>query len=594
VPLPRSDNLFAAATASDTRELPAGAQPIGKLGQYVLLEKVGQGGMGTVFKAFHSRLKKVVALKTLPTERMNDPDAVARFNREMLAIGKLEDPHIIRATDAGEADGKHFLVTEFVDGMDLSRLVGLQGHLPIPAACAVVRQAALGLQFIHEHGLVHRDIKPSNLILSGKGQVKILDLGLARLQDADTPGEELTPSGQMMGTRDFMAPEQALSSHDVDIRADIYSLGCSLYKLLSGKAPFSGPEYSSAMKKIMAHAQEPVPPLANIPVQLTAVIERMMAKEPADRFAQPAEVAQALEPFANDAGLVELLAEARQKSASMDPATTPGPFRSDETGYHERETKSGPGGGAVRTAIYWYRRQRWLVAATCLAILAGAAVFLWPRGEPEPNPALQGQDGNWSPGIWHNLLKQRPQELVWPKNALMPLHDAKLEKLLVSSDELGLASFGTISAPGYHFRVYLRQQKWVGGVGIFFGFHDDVYDKEPCRKCQMIMLERPRAGGFKLVRSWCVFFPSKEAINWTIWAEPVAIQDGFEQSLEVNVDAYGTLRNIRWGNENLVKLCDDGKTRRFPLGEYQGAFGVVSRGSTGEFREARLMTFEKE
>ena len=585
MPVPRSDNLFAAATASDTRELPAGAQPIGKLGQYVLLEKVGQGGMGTVFKAFHSRLKKVVALKTLPAERMNDPEAVARFNREMLAIGKLEDPHIIRATDAGEADGKHFLVTEFVDGMDLSRLVGLQGPLPIPAACAVVRQAALGLQFIHEHGLVHRDIKPSNLILSGKGQVKILDLGLARLQEADTPGEELTPSGQMMGTRDFMAPEQALSSHDVDIRADIYSLGCSLYKLLSGKAPFSGPEYSSAMKKIMAHAQEPVPPLASIPVQLTAVIERMMAKEPADRFAQPAEVAHALEPFANDAGLVELLAEARQKSDSIDPATTPGPFRSDETGYHDRETKSGAGkAGAVSTAISWCRRQRWLIVAACLALVAGMAVVLWPRDRlPD----------SWSPGIWHNLLKRRPGELIWPKNALQPAYDAKREELLVACDELGLVHFGTIPAPGYKFRIDLRQHKWTGGVGIFFGFHDDVYQGEPCRKCQMITLEARKPKGFTLTRRWAKFFPARQTTLWDISSEPVTVPVGFEPSLEVHVDAYGGLQNVRWGSDNLAKLCDDANTK-FPLSEYQGAFGVVVRGTTGVFREARLMTLEKE
>ena len=585
MPVPRSDNLFAAATASDTRELPAGAQPIGKLGQYVLLEKVGQGGMGTVFKAFHSRLKKVVALKTLPAERMNDPEAVARFNREMLAIGKLEDPHIIRATDAGEADGKHFLVTEFVDGMDLSRMVAVEGPLPIPAACAVVRQAALGLQFIHEHGLVHRDIKPSNLILSGKGQVKILDLGLARLQEADTPGEELTPSGQMMGTRDFMAPEQALSSHDVDIRADIYSLGCSLYKLLSGKAPFSGPEYSSAMKKIMAHAQEPVPPLASIPVQLTAVIERMMAKEPADRFAQPAEVAHALEPFANDAGLVELLAEARQKSDSIDPATTPGPFRSDETGYHDRETKSGAGkAGAVSTAISWCRRQRWLIVAACLALVAGMAVVLWPRDRlPD----------SWSPGIWHNLLKRRPGELIWPKNALQPAYDAKREELLVACDELGLVHFGTIPAPGYKFRIDLRQHKWTGGVGIFFGFHDDVYQGEPCRKCQMITLEARKPKGFTLTRRWAKFFPARQTTLWDISSEPVTVPVGFEPSLEVHVDAYGGLQNVRWGSDNLAKLCDDANTK-FPLSEYQGAFGVVVRGTTGVFREARLMTLEKE
>src|SRR5262249_36648202 len=157
------------------------------LGQYQLLEKIGQGGMGTVYRALHPRLKKGVAVKVLSPSRTGDARAVARFQREMEAVGQLEDPHIVRATDAGEADGVHFLVMELIDGTDLSHLVRRRGPLDVADACELIRQAALGLQHAHEHGLVHRDVKPSNLLLSVRGELKVLDLGLALLSRNDQP-----------------------------------------------------------------------------------------------------------------------------------------------------------------------------------------------------------------------------------------------------------------------------------------------------------------------------------------------------------------------------------------------------------------------
>ncbi|MBI2479966.1 MAG: serine/threonine protein kinase [Planctomycetia bacterium] len=210
-------------------------QELGALREYQLLERLGRGGMGTVYKALHTRLKRVVAVKVLPADRLNDPAAVARFQREMEAVGKLDHPNIVRATDAGEVDGIHFLVMEYVLGLDVSDLVRRAGPLPIAEACEIARQAAVGLQNAHEHGLVHRDIKPSNLMLTADGQIKILDLGLARLHDSQQG--DLTSASQMMGTIDYMAPEQTSASRDVDIRADIFSLGATLYKLLCGQAP---------------------------------------------------------------------------------------------------------------------------------------------------------------------------------------------------------------------------------------------------------------------------------------------------------------------------------------------------------------------
>ena len=275
--------------------------PPARLGQYEILEQIGRGGMGTVYKAVHIRLKRAVAIKVLPTCRLQDPQAVARFQREMEAVGQLDHPNLVRAHDAGEAEGQHFLVMEFLDGIDLARLVRRHGPLVMADACEVVRQAAVGLQYAHEHGLVHRDVKPSNTMVATAGQVKVLDLGLARLIAETAPGNDMTATGQIVGTGDFIAPEQGQDPRQADARSDIYSLGCTLYFLLAGRAPFFDPQYDTFVKKVMAHANKPVPSIqairTDIPDGLAAVLDRMLAKEPSKRFQTMAEVADALKPY---------------------------------------------------------------------------------------------------------------------------------------------------------------------------------------------------------------------------------------------------------------------------------------------------------
>ncbi len=296
---------------------------LGRLGEYELLAKLGKGGMGAVYKARQVRLDMIVALKVLPRDRSGDPLAATRFEREIKAVGRLSHPNIVQAHDARDIDGTTVLVMEYVEGCNLSQLGRRVGPLAIADACEIVRQVALGLQCAHEHGLVHRDIKPSNLMLSlsspsGRGTggeglraqclVKILDLGLALLNNESAAGKgEMTSTGQAMGTADYMAPEQAFDSHKVDIRADIYALGCTLYKLLTGNPPFTGSEYDTPMKKMLAHVQTPPAAVRSlrpeIPAELAAALERMMAKDPADRFATPVEVAEALPPFAANCDL---------------------------------------------------------------------------------------------------------------------------------------------------------------------------------------------------------------------------------------------------------------------------------------------------
>ena len=272
-----------------------------ELGEYELLAKLGQGGMGAVYKARHTRLDRIVAVKVLPKEKTTDERAVARFEREMKAVGRLNHPNIVQAYDARDIAGTTVLVMEHVDGADLSHIVKRHGPLKLSDACELIRQAALGLQYAHESGLVHRDIKPSNLMLSRDGQLKILDMGLALLQSGESPaadGGELTSAGQAMGTADYMAPEQVSDSHSVDIRADIYSLGCTLYKLLTGHAPFSGPQYKTPLEKLMGHVRDAARPIqilrTDVPDDLAAVINRMIAKNVAERIATPGEVAEAI------------------------------------------------------------------------------------------------------------------------------------------------------------------------------------------------------------------------------------------------------------------------------------------------------------
>ncbi len=294
---------------------------LGSIREYRLVRQIGSGGMGTVYKALHMRLDKLVALKVLPVDRNHNADAIGRFQVEMKAAGKLEHPHLVRALDAGEFDGTHYLVMEHIDGMDLGQLSRRLGPLPVADACELIRQAALGLAEASAHGLVHRDIKPSNLMLARPRRpseppvTKVLDLGLALIRsDLAINAEGLTNSGQIMGTIHYMAPEQCRNSHQVDIRADIYSLGATLYKLLSGNAPLEGSCGDSVLERLMALATQSPPSLKDrrhdLPDGLVMVIDQMLAKEPNARYAHPDEVAEALTPYCKSANLSALLKRA--------------------------------------------------------------------------------------------------------------------------------------------------------------------------------------------------------------------------------------------------------------------------------------------
>jgi serine/threonine protein kinase/WD40 repeat protein len=267
------------------------------LGDYVLLERIGSGGMGQVFKAQHKRLKRLVAVKLLLGDSVKDETAIHRFQREVEAAGRLSHRNIVQAHDAGEARGRHYLVIEYVEGGDLASLVRKSGALEVELAVEYVSQAACGLAFAHSHGVVHRDIKPANILVDKTGTVKILDLGLARFEDTGS-AESLTGTEQVMGTVDYMSPEQATDTKHADARSDIYALGCTLWFLLTGRRLYDG---DTMVMRLMKHREAPLPSLVkardDIGWPLEQVFHKLIAKKAADRYQTMNEVTAALAPF---------------------------------------------------------------------------------------------------------------------------------------------------------------------------------------------------------------------------------------------------------------------------------------------------------
>ena len=274
------------------------------IGPYVVLDKLGSGGMGMVFKARLRDGGPDVALKLLPPSASKKNDAVRRFRREAEIMARLDHTHIVSSHHIGEYLGLHYLVMDYVEGRDLDRIVRTNGPLKVARAVDTIIQAARGLAAAHANGIVHRDIKPANLLLDAKGIIRVLDLGLARINQADDSiegpekGPSLTQSGIIMGTVDFLPPEQSDDSKRADHRADIYSLGCTLHFLLTGKPPYSG---ESIMQRLIAHHQKPIPSLVearpDVPPEVDAIFRRMLAKAPEDRPRSIVEVIEALESW---------------------------------------------------------------------------------------------------------------------------------------------------------------------------------------------------------------------------------------------------------------------------------------------------------
>ncbi len=333
-----------------------------QLGPYELLQRLGQGSMGVVYRARHTKLGRPVAVKLLAWQSPTRA-AVQRFHREIQAVAALDHPNIVHAHDADEVDGQHFLVMEYVEGINLTRYVTERGSLPVAEACSLIRQAALALHHAHQRGFIHRDIKPTNLLRTPTGQLKLLDLGLARSVVA-AHSRALTGSGQVLGTMEYMAPEQAKDSRRVDARSDLYSLGCTLYFLLAGRPPFTG---GTLRQVLRAHAEALPPPLTifrpDAPVELQEILTKLLAKRPKDRIASAEELARSLSPF--------LVSASRTAPASSRPAS----------GVPTEDAASGHTVHPCKPRVQWLVVMVALSIATCLlgAIISVVGGFLRTR-----------------------------------------------------------------------------------------------------------------------------------------------------------------------------------------------------------------------
>lgn len=324
------------------------------LDSYVLLERLGEGGMGQVFKARNWKLDRLVALKLIRKERLGNPEIIRRFQREVRASAQLNHPNVVHAYDCGECGDRHFYVMEYIEGIDLAQLVRREGPVPIEQACEYIRQAALGLQHAFERGLVHRDIKPHNLLVArasdGNSVIKILDMGLARLdigEDSMSSGI-MTQEGAVIGTLDYIAPEQARDAHLADTRADLYSLGCTLYFLLTGQPLFPG---GAPTEKLLKHQFQPPPPIQalrpEVPASLAAVLQRLLAKKPEKRYQTPAETATALAAVLNKAAVPV------QKVGWADGGGPPSPAGGPPPSAHPTTPVAPPSPGQEETYAGW-------------------------------------------------------------------------------------------------------------------------------------------------------------------------------------------------------------------------------------------------
>jgi eukaryotic-like serine/threonine-protein kinase len=598
--------------------LPQGIPP--ELGHYQLIRPLGRGGMGLVFLARHRLLQQTAAIKILSPLLEVTPQLIARFRREMAALGRIpEHPNLVRAQYASEESGVLFLVMDFVDGEDLGKVIRRHQKLPVHVACEIARQALMGLNAIHQVQLVHRDLKPGNLILARSGHVKLLDLGLARVLETTVIQNELTPSNMVMGTFDYQAPEQAFDARAVDIRSDIYSIGCTLFKLITGKVPFSS--CVAPADKIRAHASLPFPNLGpDVPEGLDAVLQRMVAKEANDRFRTPVEAAEALQPFTQPETDLSTW-------VSKQPETIVWPEELDHSTPAMSEGATlAP--APVSTIAYQGsylsdKRRPWLYMSIALGLVI-VAVSFWKivfAGIPKHQdnvqpfvpplqldhqvvslpmdflpPGAQPKNYDEMPLFeYHNLLNDPPIEVVWdPANGLATrLFEPKRQLIHVDTPKKALFHLGETHADSYEYQVKFTQASWNPGFGVYFGYR--------------ISPDQPTDHKFQFLKFIGRQEPKKEPIIAVVRGHgTVTMMNGRQvyrcfcydeqrivpprQSVIISVEVRNQLlsRILIDGVHALDELIVSSESYMFTPADSQGAFGILAEYTSGKVTQAQF------
>jgi serine/threonine protein kinase len=513
--------------ANAASAVPLTLKPPFDVDDYHIEEEIGGGGMGVVYRAVQAHLEQPVAFKILRPDYMADPEAVRRFQREMKAVGQLKQPkphpNIVLATDAhiSATGGLHYLVMDLINGIDLAKLVKLrQRPLTVAQACAVIFQAAKGLQHAHEKQLVHRDIKPSNLLLSAEGEVKILDFGLARLRDDKST---LTATGQWMGTTDYMAPEQWERCHSVDIRADIYSLGFTLYTLLAGKPPFAN---HSPLQKMAAHMSGRVKPIrehrSDVPASLANLLGQMMAKKAKDRPGTPGEIAVKLKAFAEDVDLAKLARDGmarREHKAPEQEIAAEGDAGTVDGHSTDRSISEPPSKTKEPVSV-----ARSLMVAMGLGLVAAViAILVWlssPPNDGQPGtlarigdskePQVGGEVArsldDLEPDTHHFLLDRAPLAIGVGADKRKWQWDKGSQRLDVFGSHELIFSLGRTSRRSFTLEAGIVQAPWTGNVGVFWGYRENAAvksSKVPNRefaRFQFVKFDRIESGPTVLER----------------------------------------------------------------------------------------------
>lgn len=550
--------------------------------------------MGRIFKAVHRRLKRTFAVKIISDHRLLNRTSLERFEKEMEALGRLNHPNIILATDAGDADGVAYIAMEYIAGINLQQLLNSKGPLAIADGCAIVRQAATGLDYIDQNSFVHRDIKPSNLMLTRDGQVKILDLGLARFLLQSPDHDPLTQTGDVMGTGDYMSPEQGIESHCVDIRSDIYSLGCVFHALLTGKPPFAQPQRTALFHKIQAHQSAPLPDLLvmrpDVPAEVNAILRKMLSKLPSERPQKPAEVVSALEPYCAGAGLDRIMA------TIPNDVLFAGSDRTTQTRDPERTVPR----DEPRPARQPARRIRPIAAAVAIVCLAGISIGILANFRSQVPASgicnsidqvrvshLAVRQTITEPG-WHDLLQRSPLDRYWPadkKDSRWFYHENEREITITSAGRC-LLQLARTSAPRYTLEVAFRQHPWSGGIGVYYG--DDLDAEGPgdlkyhhvslipfqasmdTRTCRFEHERVSRSG------------PKSAFSTFTIGSEDLPRPVPNDHTLLIEVGPQG-LERAQWDDTPLTLLRNDDRPSPSPQG-----IGIIIAGSSVIVKRARL------
>ncbi len=371
-----------------------------RLGHFELLKYVGGGGMGKVFRALDTRLARSVALKILSPEHASDRETVLRFQNEAQSAARLDHDNIARVYYVGEDRGLHYIVFEFIEGVNVRDLVESKGPLPLAEAVSYTLQVADALAHAAQRNVVHRDIKPSNLLITPAGQAKLIDMGLARLREVDAAAVDLTASGVTLGTFDYISPEQARDPRNTDVRSDIYSLGCTFFFMLTGRPPFLG---GTMLQKLLQHQADQPPDLRQfrpeLPEDVNRILRKMLAKDPRRRYASPLELVNDLLWVARGSGLYPAAPGGRTWTVSLAPVVPS-----------------------------YYRHLPWIVSLAALVAIVVALHYVWPYlpapASPSPAPAtIETDDGLNAPPAVPATDSLAPASAA-PKPAVGPRSDA--------------------------------------------------------------------------------------------------------------------------------------------------------------------------